>query len=201
MTRPGPGSGRGTGSAPLQQVVEPCVLRIHFRALHGVDDHRGGIRRSVRAARRRHQPVVVVGRHQHELASAVPRDKRRAWVERSAQVFTPVDYYAQGLLAAVAAACGGGIVVPVTPQWSEPLLLWQALVGPASSGKSPALAAARRLVDGIAVEGEPEAGPDPAAPPPAVEPATKPFPAALAPAPQAATPWRGRPWGKTRARR
>jgi len=80
----------------------------------------------------------------------------RRWAEASAQVFTPVDYYAQGLLGAVAAACAGGIVVRVTPQWSEPLLLWQALVGPASSGKSPALAAARRLVDGIAAEDEPE---------------------------------------------
>ncbi len=88
-------------------------------------------------------------------------DRWRIWVERSAQVFTPVDYYAQGLLGAVAAACGGGIVVRVTPQWSEPLLLWQALVGPASSGKSPALAAARRLVDGMAVEDEPEPEADP----------------------------------------
>src|SRR6266481_1077295 len=102
-------------------------------------------------------------------------DKWRAWAEASAQVFTPVDYYAQGLLGAVAAACGGGIVVRVTPQWSEPLLLWQALVGPSSSGKSPALAAARRLVDGIAAEGEPEPVPDSAPTPPAVEPRANPF--------------------------
>ena len=62
-------------------------------------------------------------------------DRWRIWAERSAQVFTPVDYYAQGLLGAVAAACGDGIVVRVTPQWAEPLLLWQALVGASSSGK------------------------------------------------------------------
>jgi hypothetical protein len=43
-------------------------------------------------------------------------DTRRTWVERSAQVFTPVNYHAQGLLGAVAAACAGGIVVRVTPQ-------------------------------------------------------------------------------------
>ena len=110
-------------------------------------------------------------------------DRWRAWVEHSAQVFTPVDYYAQGLFAAVAAACGGGIVVRVTPQWAEPLLLWQALVGPSSSGKSPALSATRRLLDGIAVEDEPE----PAA---AVEPASDPVLALRAPSPQAATQWR-----------
>jgi Protein of unknown function (DUF3987) len=108
-------------------------------------------------------------------------DRWRTWVERSAQVFTPVDYYAQGLLGAVAAACGGGIVVRVTPQWAEPLLLWQALVGPSSSGKSPALAAARRLVHGIAVEDKPE---------PAAGPQADPLLALLAPSPQAATQWR-----------
>jgi hypothetical protein len=81
-------------------------------------------------------------------------DKWRSWVERSAQVFAPVDYFAQGLLGAVAVACGGGIAVRVTPQWSEPLLLWQALVGAPSSGKTPALAAARRLVDGLDDEGD-----------------------------------------------
>jgi hypothetical protein len=72
----------------------------------------------------------------------------RVWAEQSAQAFTPVDYVAQSLLGAVSAMCGGGIVVRVTPQWTEPLLLWQALVGGPSSGKSPGLASARRLIDG-----------------------------------------------------
>jgi hypothetical protein len=79
-------------------------------------------------------------------------DTWAAWVERSAQSFTPVDYLAQGLFAAMATVCGGGIVARVTPQWSEPLVLWQALVGGPSSGKSPALASARRLLDGIAAD-------------------------------------------------
>src|SRR5690349_11387338 len=91
-------------------------------------------------------------------------DKWRAWVERSAQVFTPVDYYAQGLLGSVTVACGGGIAVQVTPQWSEPLLLWQALVGAPSSGKTPALAAARRLVDGLEDDGDEKGEPGPETP-------------------------------------
>lgn len=74
----------------------------------------------------------------------------RCWIERSAQSFTPVDYVAQALLGTVSTACGAGVVVRVTPHWSEPLLLWLALVGGPSSGKSPALAAAWRLMDGLA---------------------------------------------------
>ncbi|MBV8411357.1 MAG: DUF3987 domain-containing protein [Alphaproteobacteria bacterium] len=56
----------------------------------------------------------------------------------------PVDYVAQALLAAVAALAGAGVRVSVTPSWSEPLMLWQALVGAASTGKTPALDAVAR---------------------------------------------------------
>ena len=73
----------------------------------------------------------------------------RAWVEASAQGFTPVDYLAQGLLAAASAVCGTEIVVRVTPAWTEPLVLWPVLVGGPSTGKTPALAAARRLLAGL----------------------------------------------------
>jgi len=79
-------------------------------------------------------------------------DTWRAWIEASAQAFTPVDYLAQGVLGAVAAVCGGGIVARVTASWGEPLLLWQALVGGPSSGKSPAIEAARGLLDDLAVD-------------------------------------------------
>ena len=72
------------------------------------------------------------------------------WVGDTAQsTGTPVDYVAQGLLAAVAAVCGAGVQVRVTPAWFEPMVLWQALVGSPSSGKSPALAAVRRLLGEI----------------------------------------------------
>ncbi len=82
------------------------------------------------------------------LAVLPPRWRR--WVERSAQSFTPIDYVAQAMVGTVSSACGAGIVVHVTPHWSEPLLLWLALVGGPSSGKSPALAAAWRLMDRLA---------------------------------------------------
>ena len=38
------------------------------------------------------------------------------------------------MLAALAGLCGAGATVRITPVWSEPLVLWQAVVG-VSSGK------------------------------------------------------------------
>ena len=55
-------------------------------------------------------------------------------------------YVAQALLAAVAGLSGAGAVVRLAPAWTEPLVLWQALVGRPSSGKSPALAPVRALL-------------------------------------------------------
>jgi hypothetical protein len=75
------------------------------------------------------------------------------WVHDSAEAAAaPLDYVAQGLLAAVAAVCGAGVLARVSPSWSEPLVLWQALVGAPSSGKSPALAVTRRLLSRIEQE-------------------------------------------------
>ena len=65
---------------------------------------------------------------------------------------TPADYVLQSVLAGVAAVCGAGVVVRVTPLWSEPLVLWLAAVGEASIGKSAALAPMRRLLDVIEQE-------------------------------------------------
>ena len=69
----------------------------------------------------------------------------RPWIEGHAQSASCADYFAQGLLAAVSAVCGSRVVVDVTPHWREPLVLWQALVGAPSTGKTAALVAARRL--------------------------------------------------------
>src|SRR5437764_790063 len=78
------------------------------------------------------------------------------WVDDTAQAAgTPVDYVAQGVLAAVAAVCGAGVATRVMPSWTESLVLWQALVGTPSSGKSPAPAVVRRLLDQI--EADPRA--------------------------------------------
>jgi hypothetical protein len=82
----------------------------------------------------------------------------RPWVEGHAQGSTCVDYVAQGLLAAVSAVCGSRIVVEVTPHWREPLVLWQALIGAPSTGKTPALAAARRLLGSLTAPADPLEG-------------------------------------------
>jgi hypothetical protein len=71
----------------------------------------------------------------------------RDWVGDAARsAGTPVDYVAQAVLAAVAGLCGAGAAVHITPAWVEPLVLWQAVVGGLSSGRSPALAPVRRLL-------------------------------------------------------
>ena len=70
----------------------------------------------------------------------------RAWIEANARAFVPADYLAQGLLAATSALTGGGLYAVVSHAWAEPLVLWQALVGGPSTGKTPALMAARGLL-------------------------------------------------------
>lgn len=67
------------------------------------------------------------------------------WVsDAAAGAGAPPDYVAQALLAAVAGLAGASVKACVTPSWSEPLILWQALVGEPSTGKTPALDAIGR---------------------------------------------------------
>jgi hypothetical protein len=69
----------------------------------------------------------------------------REWVSDTAGgAGAPVDYVAQAVLGAVAGLCGAGVKTCVTQSWSEPLVLWQALVGAPSAGKTPALDAIGR---------------------------------------------------------
>jgi len=69
----------------------------------------------------------------------------REWVSDTAGgAGAPVDYVAQAVLGAVAGLCGAGVKASVTQSWSEPLVLWQALVGAPSAGKTPALDAIGR---------------------------------------------------------
>lgn len=80
-------------------------------------------------------------------------EPRRDWIADTHRATgAPTDYVLQSVLAGVAAVCGAGVSVRVTPSWSEPLVLWQAAVGEASSGKSVALAAMRRLLETIEQE-------------------------------------------------
>ena len=71
----------------------------------------------------------------------------RDWVGDTAGALSaPVDYVAQSVLAAVSGLSGAGASVRIGPRWAEPLVLWQALVGAPSSGKSPAMASVRELL-------------------------------------------------------
>jgi hypothetical protein len=86
-------------------------------------------------------------------------DPWQEWVRDTASATgAPNDYVVQAVLAGLAAVCGAGIVVRITPAWSEPLVFWQAAVGGPSSGKSRALAPMRRLLGSI--EEERQAGDD-----------------------------------------
>ncbi len=72
----------------------------------------------------------------------------RDWIVETAQATAaPTDYVVSSVLAGVAAICGAGVQVRVTPAWTEPLVLWQVVVGEPSTGKSAALAPMRRLLD------------------------------------------------------
>ena len=84
----------------------------------------------------------------------------RTWVhDRACAAGAPVDYVAMSLIAAVGGLCGAGIHVQAAPGWIEPLVLWQALVGAPSSGKSPAIAPLRALIETLAQNGRGEQEP------------------------------------------
>ncbi|MFZ5781059.1 MAG: DUF3987 domain-containing protein [Pseudomonadota bacterium] len=77
----------------------------------------------------------------------------RDWIAEAGQATgTPVDYVLQSVLAGVAAVCGAGVRVRVTPAWDEPLVLWLAAVGDAATGKSAALAPMRWLLASVEQE-------------------------------------------------
>ena len=73
----------------------------------------------------------------------------RTWVDASSRLFGSADYLAHCLLGGVAGVGGAGIRIAAASHWHEPLLLWQALVGGPSSGKSAAFARVRALLDAI----------------------------------------------------
>jgi hypothetical protein len=74
----------------------------------------------------------------------------REWVSDAAHwAGSSEDYIAQALLASVAGLCGQGVSARITEAWSEPVILWQALVGGPSSGKTPALDWLRRPLGAV----------------------------------------------------
>ena len=76
----------------------------------------------------------------------VPEPWRKWIADTASAAGAPQDYVLQTVLAGVAGVCGAGVRVRVTPAWTEPLVMWQAMVGEPSTGKSAALAPMRRLL-------------------------------------------------------
>ncbi|TWT05959.1 DUF3987 domain-containing protein [Reyranella sp. CPCC 100927] len=69
------------------------------------------------------------------------------WVPTTARgACASTDHVALSLLSAAASLIGSARRVAPSPVWSEPCVLWTALVGPASSGKTPAMNTALRLL-------------------------------------------------------
>lgn len=86
------------------------------------------------------------------------------WVRDTARAAgAPTDYVALSLITMVAGVCGGGVRVQVAPGWSEPLAVWQMLLGAPSSGKSPAIASLQALLTSLPCERSSEAADPPAA--------------------------------------
>lgn len=59
-------------------------------------------------------------------------------LDASAGSGAPPDYVAAMLLAAISALLGKRYAVQANSDWCEPLVIWSAMVGPPSSGKTPA---------------------------------------------------------------
>src|SRR5262249_11194818 len=131
------------------------VLLIDHRRLPEVDDRRTLCIQTTLHWRRRPGPTSI--RPSSRMPAAPSRSSRSIFCPSRGAVGSaipraPLDYVVQSLLAAVAALWGAGVLVRVTPAWSEPLVLWQALVGPSSSGKSPALESVRALMGALEPE-------------------------------------------------
>jgi hypothetical protein len=84
----------------------------------------------------------------------------RDWCQLHAKTRSaPVDYVACGLLAAASSLIGNARWARISPEWREPPVLWIALVGGPSSGKSPALDPVLRMVRDIETQAMDEARP------------------------------------------
>ncbi len=69
------------------------------------------------------------------------------WTQKAASgANASVDYTAAGLLTIAAALIGNARTVGPTPHWREPCIVWVALVGSPSAGKSPALAPLQTII-------------------------------------------------------
>jgi hypothetical protein len=97
------------------------------------------------------EPDLSIVDDRHGPMPAVPLElvpePWRKWIADTASATgASQDHVFQTALAGLAGVCGAGVRVRVTPAWSEPMVLWQAMVGEPSTGKSAALAPMRRLL-------------------------------------------------------
>ncbi|MEL6567658.1 MAG: YfjI family protein [Pseudomonadota bacterium] len=80
----------------------------------------------------------------------------QAWIDTAAKAASaPPDYVAFALLTSAAALIGNARTILPDPErsgWAEPVALWCAIVGPPSSGKTPALAPFEAELDRIEKE-------------------------------------------------
>ncbi|MDE1567104.1 DUF3987 domain-containing protein [Aquabacter sp. P-9] len=86
-------------------------------------------------------PLSALGDGLAEWASAAART-----------VSAPVDYIATALLALAGGVLGNARWAEAPSGWTEPPILWTALVGDPSAGKSPAMSRATALADQIEAE-------------------------------------------------
>jgi hypothetical protein len=103
------------------------------------------------------EPDLSILDNSRDAVPSVPLDlvpePWRKWIaDAAAAAGAPQDYVLQTVLAGVAGVCGAGMRVRVTPAWTEPLVMWLAMVGEPSTGKSAAMAPMRRLLATIEQE-------------------------------------------------
>jgi len=77
----------------------------------------------------------------------------RQWIIQTAEIASaPIDYVAFGLFAHVAGLIGNTLCVSPWPGWEEPAILWVALVGVPSSGKTPSQNAINAAIHEVEAE-------------------------------------------------
>lgn len=77
MISPGLGASSAQASGVTSAGRRVSRIDVHFGPLHRVDDHGGCFVSSMGALGGGREPIILLGRHQHELAPAMPGDLHR----------------------------------------------------------------------------------------------------------------------------
>lgn len=163
------------------KVQEQLTDDLGFNDLGGVDDTDVVDLKSKKAKDPKKKPVEAEDEDEGEETPEQPRDgpdlailRQSAlpapdfpvdilgpfWAERvgiwAKNSSAPIDYTAMPLLAAAGTLIGNSRWVKAKEGWTEPPVLWCALVGRPSSNKSPALGNITRILDELEAERRPE---------------------------------------------